>query len=89
MGKHGPITLLINHKDRLEQLGEEIKHVVALRLLEVLCTTPNMRPYLLDIMNDYFKRTRFIDGITPNLNSDATKGKLQSVQYNVFNIVSL
>ena len=63
MGKHGGITLLINHKDRLEQLGEDIKHIVALKLLEVLCTTPNMRPYLLDI--------------TPNLNSDATKGKLQ------------
>ncbi len=77
MGKHGKISLLLNHKSRLEQLGDEIRHVAPLKVLEVLCTTPNMREYLLLVMDDYFKRSNFLEGITPNLNSDATKGKLQ------------
>ncbi len=77
MGTHGKISLLVNHKSRLEQIGKDIENVYPLTLLEVIFTTPNMRKYMREVMSDYFKRTNFIDGISPSLTNESIKGKLQ------------
>ena len=76
MGSHNKVILLLKHKSRLEQLGKEIEHVHPLKLLGVIFSTPNMKQYMDDVYNDYFKWKNFIEGLEPNLDRELRKHNL-------------
>lgn len=76
MGNHGKIDLLMNYKSHLEQLGKEIEHVHPLKLLGIIFSTPNMKTYMDNVYNDYFKCKYFIDGLGSSMNHEITKNNL-------------
>lgn len=76
MGSHGKIDLLLHYKGHLEQLGKEIEHVHPLKLLGVIFSTPNMKGYMDNVYNDYFKWKNFIEGLEPNMNRELMKNNL-------------
>ena len=76
MGSHGKIDLLFHYKKHLEQIGKEIEHVHPLKLLGIIFSTPNMKGYMDNIINDYFKWNSFIDGFEPNMNHEFMKNNL-------------
>lgn len=73
MGSHGKVSLLMNYKKHLEKLGKEIEHVHPIKLLGIIFSTPNMKPYMKDIFNDYFKWKKFIEGFTTSMNHEISK----------------
>lgn len=76
LGSYGKVTLLFQYKDHLEQLGREIQHVHPLKLIGVIFSHANMKEYMDDIYNDYFKWKNFIDGFEPNMNHELMKNNL-------------
>lgn len=60
----------------LKQLGAEIDHVHPLKFLSTIMTNPRLRMSLNEVMDDYFKRIGFFDGLSPSLSKEADKGKL-------------
>lgn len=76
MGSHGKMDLLINYKKHLEKLGKEIEHVHPLKLLGIIFSKPQMKQYLDNIYNDYFKWKSFIEGLEPNMNHEYLKNNM-------------
>lgn len=76
MSENGKFSLLLK-KNHLQSLGAQINHVHPLKFLSTIVTHPRLRPCLLDIFGDYFKRNGFMDGIGPSLSREAEKGTLE------------
>ncbi len=73
---HGKFSLLLK-KSHLDQLGVSINHVHPLKFLSTIFTSPRLKDRMYDIFSDYFKRSSFMDGLTPRLSREADKGRLQ------------
>ena len=78
MGSHGKVDLLLHYKSHLEKLGKEIEHVHPLKFLGTIFsnTNPDMRPYMDNIYNDYFKWKNFMDGFEPHMEHEYIKKNL-------------
>lgn len=66
LGTKGKFTLL-RKKKHLEKLGAELSHLHPYTFLAVVCTNPNLKQYLNDVMHDMFVRINFLSDFTPRL----------------------
>lgn len=76
MGQYGKITLLIKHKSRLEKIGDDLRHLHPYKFLSTIFANPQLKIYMKEIMQDYFKRTNFIDGLVPSIEAELVKGTI-------------
>lgn len=76
MADNGKISLLFNHQTRLKTLGVELEQVHPLKFLAVIFSNPQLKACMYKVFDDPFKRTEFVDGITPNMMRQLEKGKL-------------
>ncbi len=74
MGTTGKINLLLHHKSRLEKIGDEVRYIYPLRFLEVIFTTPELKKCMIEVLDDYFKRTNFVDGFGERMETEMIKG---------------
>lgn len=72
---NGKLTLLFK-QNHLKQLGTQINHVHPLKFLSAIFTHPELKICMIDVYDDYFKKTGFLDGLAPSLTREAEKGKL-------------
>jgi hypothetical protein len=77
MGTHGKLSLLMNYQSRLYQLGDEIEHIYPLKFLGIILSNPTLRKDMQVVMNDYFKRKKFIDQLGAKFDKEMIKGKFQ------------
>jgi hypothetical protein len=78
IGTKGKIDLLLNHKSRLEKLGDEIDAKVhPLKFLAVIFSNPQLKSTMASIRGDYFKWSNFLSGFSKKLNFEYKKGKIQ------------
>jgi len=75
LGENGKLTLLFK-QGHLKQLGSQINHLHPLKFLSSIFCNPDMKVHMVEIFDDYFKRTGFMDGLGPSLDKEAEKGKL-------------
>ncbi len=77
IGTKGKLDLLMNHKTRLERMGDEINAKVhPLKFLAVIFSNPNLKNYMNNIRGDYFKWTNFVHGLSKRINVEFKKGKV-------------
>lgn len=60
----------------LNELGAQIGHVHPLKFLGTIFSHPELKACMPDIIDDYFKRSKFMAGLGTNLTKEADKGKL-------------
>lgn len=77
LGSHGKISLLFHHQSRLRKLGEEIKHVHPLKLLGCLFSRADMRRYMENIYEDFFKWSNFFEGFEASVKTEIIKKNLK------------
>lgn len=75
MANTGKIKLLFN-KHYVEDLGDQIRHVYPLRFLGLIFSKPHLKECMKKILDDYFKKSGFIDGLSPSMDNELKKGKL-------------
>lgn len=75
MAENGKLSLLLK-KSHLEQIGAQINHVHPLKFLSTIFSNPRLKMCMIDIFNDYFKRSGLMDGLAPSLQKEAERGKL-------------
>ena len=75
LGDNGKLYLLTK-RSHLKGLGAQITHVHALKFLSTIVTNPRLRACLPEIFKDYFKRTNFMEGLSPSLSRESEQGKL-------------
>ena len=75
LGENGKFSLLFK-QGRLRALGVEIEDLHPLKFLTSIFCYPDLRLYMVEVFDDYFKRMGFMDGLEPNMNREAAKGKL-------------
>lgn len=80
MGEHSKLSLWAN-QNHLREMGAQIAHVHPMKFLTTILTDPHLKSCMMIIWNDYFKRKGFLgstteSGLTPSLNREADKGKL-------------
>jgi hypothetical protein len=75
LGTEGKLTLLFM-QGHLWELGAKIEQVHPLKFLASIFAYPDLKLYMVEIFDDYFKRTGFMDGLSPNLDIEAKKGRL-------------
>ncbi len=75
MAENGKLSLLFK-QNHLKQLGAQINHVHPLKFLAVIFSNLELKNYMKEIFEDYFKRTGFLDGLGPSLSLEMEKGKL-------------
>ena len=76
VGNDSKVTLLFN-QTYLKGIGARIQHVHPLKLLEIALSTDDYKACLGRIMDDYFKKSAFMEGLSGNLNREKDKGKLE------------
>ena len=76
MGNNGKITLLLKYKTHLEKLGDEVRHVHSLKFLGVIYSHPVPKQCMKEVLNDYFKRINFIDGLATVIETEIKKGSI-------------
>ena len=75
MADNGKVWLLFN-KSHMNQMGEEIGHVHPLKFLGYIFAENHLKRCMARILEDYFKRNGFIDGLGPSLDNELKKGAL-------------
>jgi hypothetical protein len=77
IGTKGKLDLLLNHKSRLEKMGNEIDEKVhPLKFLAVIFSNPQLKSYMANVRGDYFKWSNFLGGFSKKLNFEHKKGKI-------------
>jgi hypothetical protein len=76
MAENGKISLLFNHQNTLKAIGVALEHVHPLKFLGVIFSNPHLKACMGKIFEDYFKRTEFVEGLTPGMMRQLEKGKL-------------
>lgn len=75
MADNGKVWLLFN-KTEMNQMGEEVGHVHPLRFLGYIFSERHLKRCMARVLEDYFKRNGFIDGLGPSLDNELKKGTL-------------
>ncbi|NGX56056.1 MAG: hypothetical protein K1060chlam5_00290 [Candidatus Anoxychlamydiales bacterium] len=60
LGSHGKIDLLFKHYSRLNKIGDELRYLHPFKFLGYIFSQPNLKNYMKDVFEDYFKRTNFV-----------------------------
>lgn len=68
--------LLLFKEERLNEVGEQIRHLHPLKFLSAVLTNPYLKECMKEIFDDFFKRRGFLTGFTPNLLREVAKGTL-------------
>jgi len=77
LGEQGKLSLLVN-KTELQRRGELIQGVHPLKFLTVVFKDNHLKKFCMpEILNDYFKKKNFLDGLGANMTKEAQKGKIQ------------
>ena len=75
MAENSKLSLLLK-QSHMKQIGAQINHVHPLKFLAAIFSNPRLKMCMIDIFNDYFKRTGLMDGLGPSLQKEAERGKL-------------
>jgi len=75
MGTMGKLTLLTKKK-HLTRIGDDVRPVHPFQFLGVIYTNPNLKNYMLEILDDFFKRTNFLEGLGGRLDAELIKGSV-------------
>ncbi len=78
LGENGKLSLLFK-QNYLNELGSRIETLHPLKFMTSIFCYPHLHEYMLDIFDDYFKRTGFMSGLGPSLAHETKKGKLQAL----------
>jgi hypothetical protein len=73
-------ALLLFKEERLNEVGEQIRHLHPLKFLSSVLTHPYLKGCLREIFDDFFKRRGFLSGFTPNLLREVEKGTMDCYQ---------
>jgi hypothetical protein len=77
MGEQGKLWLLV-HKSELNEVGDKIQGVHPLKFITVIANNKYLKKVCMPvILNDYFKKKNFIEGLGANMTKEAQKGKIQ------------
>ena len=76
LAENGKISLLFNHQNTLKAIGVALEHVHPLKFLAVIFSNPHLKACMGKVFEDYFKRTEFVEGLTPGMMRQFEKGKL-------------
>jgi hypothetical protein len=75
MGENGKLSLLMK-QSHLKEIGVRINHVHPLKFLAVIFSQAPLKAHMNVIFDDYFIRSRFMDGLAPRLDREAEKKTL-------------
>lgn len=75
MGESGKLTLF-RMRNHLRELGSRINHVHPLKFLATIYKNPHLKYCMQSVWTDYFKKSNFLDGLTPSLTREADAGRL-------------
>ena len=71
LGEQGKLSLLVN-KGELQRRGELIQGVHPLKFLTVVIKDNHLKKFCMpEILNDYFKKKNFLDGLGANMTKEA------------------
>lgn len=77
MGEQGKLWLLV-HKSELSEKGDKIQGVHPLKFLAVIFKDEYLKKVCMPtILNDYYKKKNFIEGLGASMTREAQKGKIQ------------
>jgi len=89
MGEQGKLWLLV-HKNELNERGDKIQGVHPLKFLAVIFSDEYLKKVCMPtILNDYFKKKNFIEGLGANMTKEAQKGKVQKYLAEFLNEIKL
>ena len=75
LGEKGKIQLLFK-KTYLNQIGDSVRHVHPLKFLSVIILQPELKKDLRRILDDYFKRSGFMEEMNTSLSLHLAQGTL-------------
>jgi len=75
MAEHGKIWLL-RHRSFMNEIGDSIRHIHPLKLLEVIFTDSFLTQCMREVFDDYFKRNGFMEGLGESLTLKSKTGDL-------------
>lgn len=75
VGTNNKVTLLVK-RSYLNLLGTYIAHVHPMKFLTTILKSPELRPHMKPIFDDYFKRGGFMDGVAPSMTREADRDNL-------------
>ena len=89
LGEQGKLSLLVN-KTELQRRGELIQGVHPLKFLTVVFKDRHLKKFCMpEILNDYYKKKNFLDGLGSNMTKEAQKGKIQKYMPDFLNEINL
>jgi len=69
LANNGKLSLLMSHKKRLEQLGDELTNVNPLQFLQIILEDPTLKDCLRRVEKDHFKWSNFTSSMGQKLDS--------------------
>ena len=76
LGIHGKLTLLLHHEKRLRKIGDEVRYLHPYKFLGYIFKNEDLKPHMLNIFDDYFKRTNFLKDFSQTMDIYDLKNKL-------------
>jgi hypothetical protein len=75
IGSYGKIDLFMHHEKRMREIEKDIRPIHPMKFLGTIFSKPELKKYMKNIHDDWFKWKYFVDGLSPNMTTETLKRK--------------